>query len=71
MLNLPSWFKETYNPEAFALSQGMLPHPEELALNIDTIEDPLHYKVTSPRYFGPKSKVYPDFDYFETTGDHR
>ena len=65
MLNIPSWFKETYNPETFALSQGMLPHPEELALNIDTIEDPLEYKVTAPRYFGPKSKMYPDCDYFE------
>ena len=65
MLNLPSWFKETYNPEAFALSQGLLPHPEELALNIDTLEDPLYYKVTPPRYFGPRSKVYPDFEYYE------
>jgi len=37
MLNIPAWFKQTYNPEAFALSQGLLPHPEELALNIDTI----------------------------------
>ena len=68
MLNIPSWFKQTYNPEAFALSQGLLPHPEELALNIDTTEDPLLYKVTSPRYFGLKSKVYPDFDYYEKTG---
>ncbi len=66
MLNIPSWFKQTYNPEVFALSQGLLPHPEELALNIDTIEDPFMYKITTPRYFGPKSKVYPDYDYFET-----
>ncbi len=65
MLNIPTWFKQTYNPEAFALSQGMLPHPEELALNIDTIEDPRYYKVTSPRYFGPRSKVYPDLEYHE------
>lgn len=65
MLNIPSWFKQTYNPEAFALSQGLLPHPEELALNVDTIEDPFVYKVTVPRYFGPKSKVYPDFEYYE------
>lgn len=67
MLNLPSWFKQTYNPEAFALSQGLLPHPEELALKVDTIEDPLVYKVTSPRYFGPESKVYPDFEFYEKT----
>jgi hypothetical protein len=70
MLNLPSWFKETYNPEAFALSQGLLPHPEELALKVDTIEDPLLYKVTLPRYFGTGSKVYPDYDYYEKT-DYR
>ncbi len=67
MLNLPSWFKETYNPEAFALSQGLLPHPEELALKVDTIEDLLAYKITSPRYFGPESKVYPDFEFYEKT----
>ncbi len=65
MLNMPSWFKQTYNPEAFALSQGLLPHPEELALKVDTIEDPFLYKITAPRYFGPKSKIYPDCDYFE------
>ena len=68
MLNLPSWFKESYNPEAFALSQGMLPHPEELALKVDTIEDPRYYKVTPPRYFGPRSKAYPDYAYFKKTG---
>lgn len=65
MLNLPAWFKEAYNPEAFALSQGLLPHPEELALKIDTMEDPLPCRVTSSKYFGPGSKVYPDYDYYE------
>ena len=71
MFMMPSWFKQTYNPEAFALSQGLLPHPEELALNIDTLEDPLLYKVTPPRYFGPKSKVYPYYDYYESLMNRR
>ena len=60
MLNLPLWFKETYNPEAFALSQGMLPHPEELALKVDTMKNPRYYKVT-PQVFWPRSKLYPDW----------
>lgn len=45
------------------------PHPEELALKVDKIEDPLLYTVTTPlRYFGPRSKVYPDFEYYEKSG---
>jgi hypothetical protein len=64
MLNLPDWFRDTYSPEAFGLSQGMLPHAEELKLKIDTTEDPASYKVTPSDCFGPKSKVYPDFDYY-------
>ncbi len=67
MLNIPTWFKQTYNPEAFALSQGMLPHPEELSLKVDTIEDPLEYKIAPPKYLGPESKVYPDYGYYENT----
>jgi hypothetical protein len=64
MLNIPDWFRDTYSPEAFGLSQGMLPHAEELELKIDTTEDPASYKVTPSDCFGPKSKVYPDFDYY-------
>ncbi len=62
MLNIPDWFRRTYEPETFGLSQGMLPHAEELELKIDTDEDKGLYKVTQSDYFGQKSKVYPDFD---------
>jgi hypothetical protein len=55
MLNLPAWFKETYNPEAFALSQGMLPHPEELALNIDTMR-PSYTRLLYPGISGRDRK---------------
>jgi len=68
MLNLPPWFKDTYNSETFALTQGMLPHPEELALNVDELEDSFECKVTTARYFGKRSKVYPDYEYFEKAG---
>ena len=64
MLNIPDWFRDTYSPEAFGLSQGMLPHAEELELNVDASEDMGLYKVTKSDCFGPKSKVYPDFDYY-------
>jgi hypothetical protein len=64
MLNIPDWFRRTYNPETFGLSQGMLPHAEELELKVDANEDVGLYKVTQSDYFGPKSKVYPDFDYY-------
>jgi hypothetical protein len=64
MLNIPDWFRSTYEPETFGLSQGMLPHAEELELKIDTSEDTGLYKVTQSDYFGPKFKVYPDFDYY-------
>jgi hypothetical protein len=64
MLNIPDWFRSTFSPEAFGLSQGMLPHAEELELKVDTSEDASSYKVTRSEYFGPKSKVYPDFDYY-------
>ncbi len=63
MLNVPDWFRASYSPETFGLSLGMLPHDEELELKIDTDEDAGLYKVTPSDYFGPKSKVYPDFDY--------
>ena len=64
MLNIPDWFRSTYEPETFGLSQGMLPHAEELELKIDTNEDASLYKVTRSEYFGQRSKVYPDFDYY-------
>jgi hypothetical protein len=64
MLNIPDWFRSTFSPEAFGLSQGMLPHAEELELKIDTSEEASSYKVTQSDHFGPKSKAYPDFDYY-------
>jgi len=64
MLNLPDWFRDSYEPETFGLSQGMLPHAEELELKVDTSEDPALYKVTASDCFGPKSKVYPDLDHY-------
>lgn len=64
MLNIPDWFRQTYSPETFGLSQGLLPHAEELELKIDASEDTGLYKVTQSDYFGRKSKVYPDFDYY-------
>ena len=64
MLNIPDWFRSTFSPEAFGLSQGMLPHAEELELKVDTSEDPALYKVTASDCFGPKSKVYPDLDHY-------
>ena len=65
MLNIPPDFKESFNPEAFGISQGLLPHPEELELNVDRVEGPQRYRVVAPLYFGPKSKVYPDHAYYE------
>lgn len=64
MLNIPDWFKSTFSPEAFGLSQGLLPHAEELELKVDTGEDASSYKVTRSDYFDLKSKVYPDYDYY-------
>jgi len=64
MLNIPDWFRASYSPETFGLSLGMLPHDEELELKIDAGEDTGLYKVTQSDCLGPKSKVYPDFDYY-------
>lgn len=64
MLNIPDWFRQSYSPETFGLSQGMLPHAEELELKRDSSEDGDVYKVAQSDCFGPKSKVYPDFDYY-------
>jgi len=64
MLNIPDWFRSTYSSETFGLSQGMLPHAEELELKVDISEDTGLYRVTQSDYLGPKSNVYPDFDYY-------
>jgi hypothetical protein len=65
MLNMPPEVKQSFNPEAIAISQGMMPHPEELVLKPDQIEEPDLYKISASEYFGPASKVYPDHDYYE------
>jgi hypothetical protein len=65
MLNIPAWFRKTFSPETFGLSQGMLPHAEELELKMASSEDIGVYKVTHSEYFGPGSKVYPDFAYYD------
>ena len=64
MLNIPDWFRASYTPETFGLSLGMLPHAEELELKVDASEDMGLYKVMQSDCFGPKSKTYPDFDYY-------
>ena len=63
LLNLPESFRKTLRPEVFGLSQGLLPHPEELELKIDTHTDLDRYKITRSEFFGPKSKEYPDYNY--------
>jgi len=63
MLNIPDWFRKSYEPETFGLALGMLPHAEELELKVDASEEMVSYRVTPSDYFGPESKVYPDFDY--------
>ena len=65
ILNMPPEIKQSFNPEAFAISQGMMPHPEELELKLDRIEDPDLYKISASLYFGPASNAYPDHDYYE------
>lgn len=55
-----------FNDELFALSQGLLPHPEELKLKVHNNEDPDYYKIGLSNYFGPNSKMYPDYDYYYT-----
>jgi hypothetical protein len=46
--------------EAFSISQGLAPHPEELKIR-EVQEDTPELRVSS-RFWGPGSKVYPDFD---------
>ena len=47
--------------KTFAISQGLVPHPEELSLTV--LEGEIPIKTDSSPYFGSTSKVYPDFDY--------
>jgi hypothetical protein len=61
LMNLPDKFKRSLRPEVFGLSMGLLPHPEELALIIDTDVDPQWYGISSSKFFIPNSKVYPYF----------
>lgn len=46
--------------ETFVISQGLAPHPEELALKVHEGEKAI--EIDSSPYFGSKSKVYPDFN---------
>lgn len=64
-LDLSDWLDESFRDEAFEPSQEMMPYPEELELEICTDdEDTASYKVCPSDYFGPTSKVYPDYDYY-------
>ncbi len=65
MLNIPPDFKKSFNPEAFGISQGLLPHPEELELKVDRAGGPERDRIAASEYFGPSSKVYPDHGYYE------
>jgi len=51
--------------EAFAICQGLAPHPEELSITIYEGEIPI--ETDSSPYVGSKSKVYPDFNYKKET----
>lgn len=44
--------------EALAISQGLMPHAEELELKIC---DPEPQEIRKSEYFGPGSKKYPDY----------
>jgi hypothetical protein len=46
--------------EAFSISQGLAPHPEELKFR-EVKEEIPELSITS-RFWGPGSKVYPDFE---------
>jgi hypothetical protein len=49
-----------FNKEVFAITQGLAPHPEELAFKIHKGDQAI--TKGSPLLFSPKSKVYPDFN---------
>jgi hypothetical protein len=65
LLNLPDLVRRTLRPELFGLCQGLPPHPEELELERDPYIDRNLYKVEPSRFFGPGSKEYPDFSYYD------
>lgn len=46
--------------EAFAISQGLAPHPEELKIREEKDEKPV-LSIQS-RFWGPSSRVYPDLE---------
>jgi len=61
MLNLGEEERKgmSFNPETFAITQGLSPHPEELVLKEVTDET---YEVPEiSEYFGPNSRFYPDY----------
>ena len=62
MLNLGEEDRKgmSFNPETFAITQGLAPHPEELLLKEMTGET---YEVPEiSQHFGPDSRCYPDGD---------
>lgn len=64
MLNLGEEERKgmSFNPETFAITQGLAPHPEELVLKEVTDET---YEVPEiSQHFGPDSRCYPDEDIF-------
>ena len=62
MLNLGEEERKgmAFNPETFAITQGLAPHPEELALK-EVTDEPYEVPEIS-QYFGPNSRCYPDED---------
>ena len=48
------------NEETFGISQGLAPHPEELAVNLMKNEKP--YLMIQSILWGPSSRVYPDME---------
>ena len=60
-LGLEGRKEKSITEETFTVIQGLIPHPEELALKEYDGEIPI--AADSSRYFGSNSRVYPDFDY--------
>lgn len=65
LLDLPDCLRESMQPEVFGLSQGLLPHPEELQLKPASEEERRGYQITPSQLFGPNSKAYPDYNWYE------
>jgi hypothetical protein len=51
------------NDETFSITTGLSPHPEELGLKIYTGDDATRVSEESD-LFGPKSRRYPDWSYY-------